>query len=657
MQEFVLAGDLSRRSLKPDIFDAPGISWNSRTILRLAKMFLLALAVFSSCAILLSSDETRRYVSVGGGALYSNLDGRRLEGAPGPREPADYGARFRGAGDHVLDVEMMLRNMGVLKTVGKGTSSITDPRGNRRRGTWAKILQLKHGSSMNAGEHGDPLLRGGAQDPEIAALLENLGVRVDNVTGEPLRLATTGHAWLPIRRTVERMSGWRRYVRWDRFELSLERLARRDCHDEEHSEELLRVVSSRKSSEGVIVLAFADKGYRDTALNWIASLEAVGVTNYVLVCLDAESHVFYQQVGVPSVRLPEPSACADISAADASVTRISEQQREVRLSIVWLRRIMIVSRLLNAGIDVVLSDVDAVWVSNALSFLEGGSREIRSPVLNSSYGKSNERSDGDSGELPLIVASRGQWPQGCAQKWGATLCMGWIALKAQHPVTCLLDKVKSHGYAQYVRFFATAQMIKETLEANGITGDAAFRRVLYQGYCDARQGILNNPCKWFDDQSAANEMLCLVPPHAPYGVDVIWSEQGEIVHKTGYVDRVKNGVAGGVVTHGEAMLRGLNCAGRTADARLPIALLPHSTVPRRCDVSPITGKKVADRVQARETYPDAAVFHCHLAQKVGADKNTALKEQGLWILPEDLPRSKGAYSAEAWRTILNLKRS
>jgi len=467
-----------------------------------------------------------------------------------------------------------------------------------------------------------------------------------------VRLATTGHAWLPIRRAVERMSGWRREVRWDRFELSLERLARRDCHDEEHSEELMRVVGARKSKDGVIVLAFADKGYRDTALNWVASLEAVAVTNYVLVCLDSESHEFYTQVGVPSVRLPEPSACADITKTELSVVRISEQQREVRLSIVWLRRIMIVSRLLNAGVDVVLSDVDAVWVTDALTFLQGGSREIRVPGHNGEGSKNQSHHDGDDGGVPLIVASRGQWPQGCTQEWGATLCMGWIALKAQHPVTCLLDKVKSHGYAQYVRFFATAQRLKDELVANGITDDASFRRVLYHGYCDARQGILNNPCKWFDDQSAANEMLCLVPPHAPYGIDVSWSENGHPIKRTGYVDRVEPDGTG-VVTHGTVALRGLNCAGSTTDTRLPIALLPHSTIPRRCDISPLTGKKVTEGVKARETYPNAAVFHCHLAQKVGADKNSALKEQGLWFLPDNLPRSKGAYSAEAWRLTLS----
>lgn len=125
------------------------------------------------------------------------------------------------------------------------------------------------------------------------------------------------------------------------------------------------------------MLTFANDAYRSTLANWMAGMHRLGVDNYEVVCMDRTTASFMASIGRPC------SSCAEITGS---------------LHDVWRFRLQVLAELLEKGVDVVFSDVDAIWLQNPFGVLEGGD----------------------------IVASRGTIPGRVRLKLGATACMGWV---------------------------------------------------------------------------------------------------------------------------------------------------------------------------------------------------------------------------------------
>eukprot|EP01052_Picozoa_sp_SAG31_P004633 SAG31_NODE_194_length_20722_cov_19.854192_14_plen_230_part_00 len=89
---------------------------------------------------------------------------------------------------------------------------------------------------------------------------------------------------------------------------------------------------------------------------------------------------------------------------------------------VWLARMQLFDRVLAAGFDVLMSDIDAHWLKSPLA-------RIGTELAN----------DAD------IVSSRsGDWPVEQADKWGAVLCMGFVYVRANQRTKALLHAVLDH---------------------------------------------------------------------------------------------------------------------------------------------------------------------------------------------------------------------
>lgn len=152
----------------------------------------------------------------------------------------------------------------------------------------------------------------------------------------------------------------------------------------------------------LLIISYCNYLYREIALNWVRALENLGVDNYLIFSIDEECHNFLKARGVNSrlhliPDLPQKQA-------QGGMTRK-----------MGVERFRIIGSLLKEGVNVVYSDLDAVWVKNPLKILENFS---------------------EFDILSSTVRQTGAWPPLVAQKWGFTLCTGWFGFKAS-PSTVL----------------------------------------------------------------------------------------------------------------------------------------------------------------------------------------------------------------------------
>lgn len=136
----------------------------------------------------------------------------------------------------------------------------------------------------------------------------------------------------------------------------------------------------------LIILTFADITYAPVLMNWMASLRKLRVNNFGVVCLDRD---------IAEVMTSFGQSCYLRADQNVPSTQVAGM-RVGPLKAVWSVRLQILAELLDAGMDVVMSDSDAVWLSSPLADLVQAD----------------------------ISATRGQFPDDFMAQYGATLCMG-----------------------------------------------------------------------------------------------------------------------------------------------------------------------------------------------------------------------------------------
>ena len=128
-----------------------------------------------------------------------------------------------------------------------------------------------------------------------------------------------------------------------------------------------------------VVVTFCDSTYRDVLRNWLAALDRLADVPVLVVALDDRLACELEEKQVPVCYLP----------CDAQANAI------------WSLRAQAIYALVAAGLNVIHSDVDAVWIKNPMALLE--------------------RIEAD------IVSSQGTvYPPECHARWGHVLCYGFI---------------------------------------------------------------------------------------------------------------------------------------------------------------------------------------------------------------------------------------
>jgi len=124
-----------------------------------------------------------------------------------------------------------------------------------------------------------------------------------------------------------------------------------------------------------LVITFVNCGYIKFADNWVVHLEKLGVTNYVLVPLDEETHSLLAGTSYSEHTLPVPPHLVEMgkNQTTSNTTSVangvnlfgSSGFRELTM-----QRPRIMELVLRANYTIFYNDVDTVWVHNAWEYLE-----------------------------------------------------------------------------------------------------------------------------------------------------------------------------------------------------------------------------------------------------------------------------------------------
>lgn len=142
------------------------------------------------------------------------------------------------------------------------------------------------------------------------------------------------------------------------------------------------------------IVAFGNSRYKRIAHNWALYLQHHKIENYTIYSLDQEIYDYL---------------CKNNINTELLSLNIFKGQ-----SWNWIERLKFIHNLLKKNINVLHSDLDAVWLNNPLSLIE---RQYD------------------------IVASTGTFPKDVYKKVGHTLCMGWIYYKSSTIVKELFESV------------------------------------------------------------------------------------------------------------------------------------------------------------------------------------------------------------------------
>jgi hypothetical protein len=160
---------------------------------------------------------------------------------------------------------------------------------------------------------------------------------------------------------------------------------------------LLKLANERKADNRLLV-AFSDSKYLGVLLNWLIATHRLGIRNYLIVALDEKIHAFLTDRGFPSVLIK----------LDGPLEKL------------WHLRLVALRELCAHGIDLIHSDIDALWLRNPIA--EYFSR------------------DADH----LVISQGTAWPYEVVTKQGFVLCCGLFYLRSSELSLALLDDLLRH---------------------------------------------------------------------------------------------------------------------------------------------------------------------------------------------------------------------
>tara|TARA_Y100000287_G_C14216865_1_gene353922 strand:+ start:880 stop:1614 length:735 start_codon:yes stop_codon:yes gene_type:complete len=147
--------------------------------------------------------------------------------------------------------------------------------------------------------------------------------------------------------------------------------------------------------DDLLILGFADKNYQEIAVNWVRYINKLDIKNYVIIALDDEAFDYLNKHKI------------NVVICEGSVSKKSGSG--------WKWRMDRIRELVDSSINVIHSDLDAVWLRNPLGILNN---------------------------FDIVASSvESGFPTDTRNRWGFTICMGWIFYRATKNVSSLLCKI------------------------------------------------------------------------------------------------------------------------------------------------------------------------------------------------------------------------
>lgn len=232
-----------------------------------------------------------------------------------------------------------------------------------------------------------------------------------------------------------------------------------------------------------LMVTFADSSQDKVLTNWLIATEKHWSGQYEVVALDSDTHLRLTSAGFNSTL---------------------RQPMNLKLESIWRLRLLVVLEKLRSGRDVLLSDLDAVLVGRAESFL---------------------RFRGD------IVSSQGTFhPRRIAHMRRRVLCMGWILFRASRVTIEILEHAIRRGDTREIPF-------DDQREINMAIWEFASEPIIQPDYVlafDSERVMYcnNSPLEIRGEAPSRSPFTCVIAPHAmvPRIPDFRGVEDAVVVH-------------------------------------------------------------------------------------------------------------------------------
>ena len=149
-----------------------------------------------------------------------------------------------------------------------------------------------------------------------------------------------------------------------------------------------------KQTNGAVTLVVAGHAHLELLMNWLVAYRRHS-SNYIIGCLDTTLLDVLRQKNIECVLVPNQGGPLMPGLRLREMARRRGPDARPRAS-VWESRMRMVLCLLRASYNVTIADTDAVFLRDASEWLTGYD----------------------------LVASRGNFPEWSAERWGASLCLG-----------------------------------------------------------------------------------------------------------------------------------------------------------------------------------------------------------------------------------------
>lgn len=189
------------------------------------------------------------------------------------------------------------------------------------------------------------------------------------------------------------------------------------------------------------IIALSNFRYREVALNWVKHVEKLGIENYEIVCTDELCHEYLKKRGVEA-SLWETAASSETRFTIKDKIKCGlrwvvkrtlgggrkSADKGNKYSLIW--KLIAARNFLRNGYDTLLSDTDALW--------------LKDPIQDLFYSHSND-------VIASTVWASNAFPPKFREKYGYTLCTGWIGFKSNPKVIAYLDRVLAEAEKQKER--------------------------------------------------------------------------------------------------------------------------------------------------------------------------------------------------------------
>ena len=165
--------------------------------------------------------------------------------------------------------------------------------------------------------------------------------------------------------------------------------------------------------EGAVVVSFASQEYLELAFEWAKAIRRCNVSNYLVVCGDAPTHDVLEARGIPVIR-------AHIDTGGMPDDFRSQNNYSARGLAMMALKLPAVDAILSRGLNVVLSDIDALWRHDPFPFL--------------------------SDDVDLAFQRVVYLPPAVVECWGFSLCNGFVYFRSSPATrTFLQDCLRWHA--------------------------------------------------------------------------------------------------------------------------------------------------------------------------------------------------------------------